>query len=184
MKQTTINEPPMTPQATPLHPSHFHPVLLEILEHFQIDLGKLEYCEDTGKRAEELGWEDTRSNVGKVHYGPHGINRILIEDPISLRQADEVLCSSRFTAFQKAHLHPSRDNGRLFTIHLLLHEIGHWEMGPELPSKKEPGGRGKEGYNISTQELAAQLEEEDAVNTWAFSEMERLKFLPADFPLK
>ena len=44
----------MTPQATPLHPSHFHPVLLEILEPFQIDPGKLEFCEDTGKRAEEF----------------------------------------------------------------------------------------------------------------------------------
>ena len=108
MKQTTINEPPMTPQATPLHPSHFHPVLLEILEHFQIDLGKLEFCEDTGKRAGELGWEDTQSVIGKVGLDADRMPRILLQDPILWRDADSALCWSFITESQKAYLSPGR----------------------------------------------------------------------------
>ena len=172
----------MTPQATPLHPSHFHPVLLEILQHLQIDREKLEFCEDTGKRAEELGWEDTQSNVGKVGLDADRMPRILLQDPILSRDADSALRWSLITESQKAYLSPGREQGRLFIIHLLLHEIAHWKLGHLSSENLGTGGNASSSPESSDELWIARRAKEIQVDDWAIEEMQRLAFLPANLP--
>ena len=172
----------MTPQATPLHPSHFHPVLLEILEHFQIDREKLEFCEDTGKRAGELGWEDTGSEIGKVGCDADGMPRILLQDPILWRDADSALRWSFFTESQKAYLSPGREQGRLFIIHLLLHEIAHWKLGHLSSENPGTGGEASSSTESSDELWIYRRPKELQADDWAIEAMQRLAFLPAYLP--
>lgn len=168
----------MNSQEPLIHPSNFYLDLLTILEEFQIHSEQLEFCEDTGKRAEELGWDDTRSFTGKIGCDAGRVPRILLQDPISLHQATITLRSSSFTQSERDHLGPSHDRGRLFTIHLLLHEIAHWEVG-DL-SLENPGPDGDESTSTKSSEegWVARRAKEIRADEWAIQAMQRLAFLP------